>query len=182
MPLLLLLLPACSAADGKWPSLARRPGELSTTQTAPAASASAPVAGPASEAAVAADAAPAGPAVVAAARLSEIQRDVAEADARWRRQNEATQRAVAAARGTAQSSEAWAGAQLELSRLEKAGAALRELRERLDSVSGELAVASAAGANVAEPLGTAGRLIERVESLRAEQGQAFEAAQRQLQR
>ena len=171
LPLLMLFLPACASADGKWPSLARRPGELAAAPVV-----SAPAADPAAPPVTS------GPATVAAARLTQVERDVVEAETRWKRQNATAQAAAAAARGAAASSEPWAKAQLELSRLEKAGAALADLRARLDSITGELAVASSGGATVAAPLGAAGRLIERVEALRADHARSFAAAQAQLQR
>lgn len=167
--LLFLLLAGCAGADSSWPSLARRPGER------PVAAAPAPVAAPV-------PAAPAGPATVAAARIAEAERDLATIEARWREQAAKTRTAVAAARGASASSEGWANGQLELSRLEKVGAQASDLRGTLDAISGDLATAAAGGSDVGGSLAAVGRLIDRVEALRAEHVRAFEDAQRSLQR
>lgn len=175
--LLLLCLTGCASANSNWPSLAQRPGERAT------AAATAPAPAPAVPAAPVPTAAPpAGPAIVAAARIAEAERDIATTETRWREQAATTRAAVAAARGTSASSDAWAKGQLELSRLEKAGAQATDLRDGLDAIAGDLATAAAHGGDVAGSLAAVGRLIDRIEKLRAEHGQAFDAAQRGLQR
>jgi len=175
---LLLLLPSCAAADGEWPSLARRPGEVA------AAAAPAPAA-PAAEAPVdagAGTAADTGAAAVAAGRIAEAARDFEQVAARWERQRGETQTAVAAARGAAASSPAWARAQLELTRLERLGADLADLRDRLDAVAGDLALATSRGGDVRAVLGDAGALIGRIETARADHQHVFDEAQRALSR
>lgn len=154
----LALLSGCAGAmpEGRWPSLARRPGEM--VQTAAAA---APVEPPA--ATVAAVSAAAGP------QLATIERDLAALDKRWRAQAVTTRGAVAAARGAAAESERWSDAQVELSRLEQIGAQLGDMRSRLDGVAGDLAASDGS----AESLRRVGALITRLEGLRAEHRTAF---------
>lgn len=178
VPLLPLLLAGCAAtADGEWPSLARRPGEIETGGRAE------PVAEP-----VAATPAPAAPAaddaavVTAAARIADIAREFAEVQERWGRQRGATDAALAAARSAAANTPAWSKAQLELTRLERLGATMGELGDRANAIAGDLAQASAAGSSVKPALDSAGALISRIETGRAEHLTAFEAAQRALTR
>jgi uncharacterized protein (UPF0335 family) len=101
---------------------------------------------------------------------------------RWQKQREATRGAVAAAGNAAASSQPWARAQLELTRLERLGAELSDLRDRLNAVAGELAVASAQGSDVKTVLDRAGALISRVDTARTEHQRVFAEAQRGISR
>lgn len=175
LPLLLLAATGCAAtADGQWPSLARRPGEIeSGTRAAEPAQASTSPPAPAGDPA---------PVAVAAGRTADAAREFGEVDARWQRQRAATEAAVTAARGAAPSSAAWAKAQLELTRLERIGAEIGELRDRTDAIAGDLAQAATQGSDVAAALQATGALILRIENARVAHLQAFEAAQRGLAR
>ncbi len=176
IPLLPLILAGCAAtADGEWPSLARRPGEIETGGRAEPVAEAAPAAAPA-------PAADDATVVTAAARIADIARELAEVEGRWARQRGATDTALAAARGAAPSTAAWSKAQLELSRLERLGATMGELGERTNAIAGDLAQASAAGSVVKPALDSAGALLGRIEAARAEHLTAFEAAQRTLTR
>lgn len=172
-PLMLLMLAGCAAAaDGEWPSLARRPGEIENGAAA--------VTVPAPEPAL-----PAGDAsatAVAAGRTADIAREFGDAEARWQRQRGVTETAVAAARGVAPSDPAWAKGQLELTRLERIGAEITELRDRADAVAGDLAQAAATGSDVRAGLEGVGALIARIETARTAHLQMFETAQRSLAR
>lgn len=174
---ILLMLPACAAtAEGEWPSLARRPGEAESGS--PAAEAPPPVTDPGATGPAGAMISPA----VAVGRIDEAARNLEQISARWQRQSTETQTAVAAAQGTAVGSQPWSRAQLELTRLERIGAELADLRDQLDAVAGELAVASTQGGDVKSALDRAGALIARVEQARAEHLRVFETAQRALAR
>lgn len=177
--LLLLTTAGCAAtADGEWPSLARRPGEIeSGTRAAPPLQAAAPETtvpeAPAGDAA---------PVAVAAGRTAAAAREFDEVEARWQSQRGATEAAVSAARGAAPSSQAWSKAQLELTRLERIGAEIAELRDRTDTIAGDLAQAAAQGSDVQAALAATGTLIARIEAGRAAHLQVFENAQRSLTR
>ncbi len=153
---LTLLLTAC-AAGGDWPSLARRPGESAPLPEA------APATAPAAPADVSSTSAP-----VVSGRLAEATRDFAAIEKRWEQQNSATGAAVAAAKGSAEGSVPATKAQLELSRFERVGAQIGDLRVRLDSIGGDLAVSAASGSNAAGELRELGALIGKVEALRAQ--------------
>lgn len=169
---LLLFLPACAAtAEGEWPSLARRPGETQSAATVMAAAA--PTTVPAADA---------GAVTVAASRVATIARDFDNLMTNWRRQRGDTEAAVTAARGAAASSAPWARAQLELTRLERLGSEMADLRTQADTVAGDLAVAGSSGAEVKPALDRAGQLIARIEAARAEHGRVFEAAQKAVAR
>jgi hypothetical protein len=146
------LLTGCAAADGEWPSLARRPAEavLAPKPDAPppARTASVPV-----------------PAAIAA-RIDAAGREAGEIAERLKAQIAA----VAASPGGKTGSPGWAGLQLQISRLEKIGNQLTEARRMADAIAGDLA---AAGADAA----AAGAIIARIESLRVEYQAAFDAAQ-----
>lgn len=179
VPLLPLLLAGCAAtADGEWPSLARRPGEIETGGRAEPVAEAAPVATAAPAPTAADDAA----VVTAAARIADIAREFAEVQERWSRQRAGTDAALAAARSAAANTPAWSKAQLELTRLERLGATMAELGDRANAIAGDLAQASAAGSNATPALASAGALISRIETGRAEHLAAFEAAQRALTR
>lgn len=174
--LLCLMLAACAASEGPWPSLARRPGEVGTTSAQPAepASASAPASPPVASAT--------GDIAAADARLAQTAVDLEMTTARWQQQRGETERAVAQARGTAHSGPAWARGQLELSRLDKLGAQFSDLRARLDAVAGDLAVMAAGGMDVSASLRRTGELVARVSALQADHDRAFAAANADLQR
>ena len=172
---LLLATAGCAAtAQGEWPSLARRPGEIeSGARAAPAAEPPAETSAPAGDPA---------PDAVAAGRTADAAREFDEVRARWERQRTATEAAVAAARGTTPSSQAWAKAQLELTRLERIGAEMSDLRDRADAIAGDLAQAATQGTDVRAALEAVGALIGRIETARAAHLQLFEASQRSLAR
>lgn len=192
----LVLLPAC-ATKGDWPTLAQRPGEesgaksldLPPPDTAGAEQASGvevALREPAAGSGASADAAGSPPspaagaaAIVAAAKLSELRSDIESVDERWKRQKAAVDTASAKVGGRTEGS-AWADAQLELSRLDRIGEQISDLRVRLDRVAGDLALASAQGQTVAPALAAAGRAIERVEALRTRHADAFAATSRSL--
>lgn len=159
-----LLLTACAGAGGNWPSLARRPAEKI------AAGLSAPeVEGMSADAATAA---PSSTATIAVARISDADRDLAAIEARWKRQRAATEAAVVTARNAARDSDAWSGAQLELSRFGKIGAQAADARERLNAIAGDLASAAASGTEVSASLTATGRLIARADALLADHAKA----------
>jgi hypothetical protein len=174
-PLILLAAAGCAAtADGQWPSLARRPGEVeSGARAVPPEPAAAETPAPAGDAA---------PVAVAAGRTAAAAREFDEVEARWRQQREATDAAVAAAKGAAPNSAAWSKAQLELTRLERIGAEITELRDRLDAIAGDLAQAATQNSDVGAALQATGAVIGRVEAARAAHLQLFETAQRALAR
>ncbi len=162
LPLILLVaaVAGCAGKDGTWPSLARRPIE----GPRPGAAAVTPP-----------PAAPGVPAPVVpvaigdvSARLSTIDRDAANLGTRIGEQRATAADAAAAAKGTKPDGEAWAKAQLELTRLERLGNQLPDLRAKLDAIAGELAAAAATGTDVAEPLPATGAVIGRVAALQAE--------------
>lgn len=153
-----LLLSACAGAGNNWPSLARRPAEKI------AAGLSAPADAP-SAASEAATAPPSSVVTVAAARISDSDKDLTGIETRWKRQETATQVAVATAKSAARDSDAWSAAQLELSRFGKIGAQASDARERLNAIAGDLAVAAANGSDVASSLAATGKLIARADAL-----------------
>lgn len=170
---LVLTLSACAAADGEWPSLAKRPGELAP-QAAVALSGAG--AAPASGGEATAAAAP----VVVSARLAEATADVERAAQRLAEAQRNADSAAAAAAGASAGSEAAAKAQLELSRLERAGAQIIDLRDRLDALAGDAALAASGGANVSGDVAALGRLIARADALRADFDRGFAAARERL--
>lgn len=180
LPLLLLAVTGCAAtADGEWPSLARRPGEI---EAGTRAAAETP---PEAATPVTAAPAPAGDnaaVVTAAARIADIAREFTELEGRWARQRTATDTALTAAKSAAPSTPAWSRAQLELTRLERLGATMAELGDRANGIAGDLAQAAAAGSEVKAALDSAGVLIGRIEAARADHLTVFEAAQRTLNR
>ena len=106
------------------------------------------------------------------ARLSSVERDVSAFAARLAPQLAATAKAATAGRGAAQDSDAGSTAQLEISRLDRLGGQAGDLRDRLNSLAGDLARRGAPGTAFAR----IGAAIERVEALRAEQAKAYAAA------
>ena len=163
----LIALPACAQSKGNWPSLAPRAIESATPGSAPAATS---VSGP--DAAV----------IDANARLTVIGRELDTLTTRWNLQAKATNAAVAAARGSAPSSEVWSTAQLELTRLNQIGNQIEDMRSRLDRVAGDLAVAASAGADARAAIAATGAQIARVQTLAAQHVAAFNAADAALPR
>lgn len=176
-------LAACASMEGDWPSL-KTPAErqagtcdnaqlaLADLQTAPkpvasgltpdAATPGAATAGPATPGAAAA------PNVAAVAtRLAEEQRDFDTALASWTKQRTATESAASAARNAAPASEAWATAQLELTRLNQSAARFDQIRDAVSRVTGDLALLAANGADVSATLVEAGQLLRRIDEAAA---------------
>ncbi|MGI4880412.1 MAG: hypothetical protein ACRYG4_23340, partial [Janthinobacterium lividum] len=79
-------------------------------------------------------------------------------------------------KGSKADSEQWAKAQLELTRLERLGSQLGDLREKLDAIAGKLAAAAGDGADVTMPLKATGGVIGRVDVLQAEFDAGYAAA------
>ena len=164
-------LSACANMDGDWPSLKtpaeQRAGTCDNLQVAMAdprsvaalqqAGGAQPPQAPQGAAAPAVDAA------AVAARLAEEIRDFQAAQTTWSSQRTATEAAVNAARTAAPASEAWATAQLELTRLNQAAARFDQIRERVALLTGDLARLAAGGADVSAPLAEAGRLLARID-------------------
>ncbi len=163
--LLLLLVAGCAGKDGTWPSLARRPIE------GPRPGAVAAVAAPPVQA-------PVVPAAIGdvPAQLATIDRDAANLDTRITEQRAATAASAAAARGTRPDSEARAKAQLDLTRLERLGSQLGDLRGRLDGIAGKLAATAEGGTDVVAPLKSTGASIIRLDAQIAEFDAAYSAA------
>ena len=154
---LALLIPIAACAAGTdWPSLARRPGE------------SAPLPAAALEPAPTAGASASTVSSVVASRIAEAARDLMAVRKRWDGQQAATAIAVGAARGAVDSSEVAIKAQLEISRFERVGAQIGDLRARLDAISGDLALGAAEGRDSRDTLRELGVLIAKVEALRTE--------------
>lgn len=172
-PLLLATLANCAAGAvtprSGWPSLSKRAVERPVVTDASVAAAAVPVARPAGDVPVAAGAdvtAAPGSAVRsgAAARLALAARDIDGLEERWRAQQAAAQRAIAAAQARP-GGDATATAQLEAGRLDKLSGQLIDERAQLESITGDLARAAAAGTDVDQPLRAAGMLLERIARL-----------------
>ena len=164
---LVFLATGCAGNGGSWPSLARRPIEgMRVPPTAKAVSApvtpmTLPTAAPVP--------APLPPALGdVPAQLATIDRDAAHLGTRIGDQRGAAADAATAAKGSKADSEAWAKAQLELTRLERLGNQVGDLRGRLDAIAGELAAAAAGGSDVAVPLKATGTVIGRIDAIQAE--------------
>jgi hypothetical protein len=168
--LLAFVIAGCAGKDGTWPSLARRP----TEGPRPALVAVAPVAAPP---VVAAPPAVLPPAIGdVTAQLATIDRDAANLGTRIGEQRAATTDAARTAKGTKADSEQSAKAQLELTRLERLGNQLGDLRGKLDGIAGKIAAAAGGGADVAAPLKATGAVIGRVDALQAEYDASYAAA------
>lgn len=171
-------LAACASMEGDWPSL-KTPAErqagtcdnaqlaLADVQTAPkpVASSTTPGAAPSGTATAGAAAAPNVAAV--ATRLAEEQRDFDTALASWTKQRTAAESAASAARNAAPASEAWATAQLELTRLNQSAARFDQIRDAVNRVTGDLALLAANGADVSATLVEAGQLLRRIDEAAA---------------
>jgi hypothetical protein len=159
--LLALIVTGCAGKDGTWPSLARRPIEGPRPLAVAAAPAAAATATPAPPAALP-------PAIGdVSAQLATIDRDAGNLGTRIGEQRTAVADAARTAKGLKADSEQWAKAQLELTRLERLGSQLGDLREKLDAIAGKLAAAAGGGADVTAPLKATGVVIGRVDALQA---------------
>lgn len=166
-------LAACASMEGDWPSL-KTPAErqagtcdnaqlaLADLQTAPK-----PVASGLTPDAATAGAAAAPDVAAVATRLAEEQRDFDTALASWTKQRTATESAASAARNAAPASEAWATAQLELTRLNQSAARFDQIRDAVSRVTGDLALLAANGADVSATLVEAGQLLRRIDEAAA---------------
>lgn len=142
--------------DAVWPSLAKRPAE---------SAASGRMLNPATAGAGAGPALP-GDAV---ARLATATRDVDQLEQRWRTQL-AKQQITAAGHQhamveAAAEAEAEAAAQLEAGRRDKLAGQVADARTQIEAITGDLAIAAAAGIDVNGPLRTAGTLLSRCAKL-----------------
>ena len=174
-------LAACASMEGDWPSLKtpaeRQAGTCNDTQLAMAEPQPAPqpapqtepkpVAGTAAPDSVASGAAAAPNVAAVATRLAEEKRDFDSALASWTRQRAATESAANAARNAAPASEAWATAQLELTRLNQSAARFEQIRDAVNRVTGDLALQAANGADVSATLIEAGQLLRRIDDATA---------------
>ena len=160
-----LVLAGCAAASDGWPSLARRPIEgvaatatatTAATVTATTVAASVPVSAATDLAGVDID-----------SRLTTIERDLDGLDARLAAQSKLVAGAATAAAGARPDSAAGSQAELETSRLGKLDGQVDEVRARLETIAGELAVGAAAGVDVGARLRRTGALIARTSTLAA---------------
>jgi len=167
---LVFLATGCAGNGGSWPSLARRPIEgMRVPPTAKAVSAPVTPVTPVTLPTAATVPAPLPPALGdVPAQLATIDRDAAHLGTRIGDQRGAAADAATAAKGSKADSEAWAKAQLELTRLERLGNQVGDLRGRLDAIAGELAAAAAGGSDVAVPLKATGAVIGRIDAIQAE--------------
>ena len=162
-----LVLAGCAAASDGWPSLARRPIEgvaatatattaATVTTTTTTVAASVPVSAATDLAGVDID-----------SRLTTIERDLDGLDARLAAQAKLVAGAATAAAGARPDSAAGSQAELETSRLGKLDGQVDEVRARLETIAGELAVGAAAGVDVGARLRRTGALIARTSTLAA---------------
>lgn len=179
-PLILLAAPvaglaACAGTPGDWPSLNLRPEERQALAMADAPQDQPDASQPAPSAAQSA-------VLDARTRLATVTRDLDTATQRWTEQEAATRAGVAAAKGARPNSDAWSKAQLELSRLEQIGNQLAALRDRINAIAGDLALAANNGGNVDAALAQTGALLSRLVKLQSQHAQAFAAANAALPR
>ena len=167
LPIGCLVLAGCAAASDGWPSLARRPIEgvaatatattaATVTTTTTTVAASVPVSAATDLAGVDID-----------SRLTTIERDLDGLDARLAAQAKLVAGAATAAAGARPDSAAGSQAELETSRLGKLDGQVDEVRARLETIAGELAVGAAAGVDVGARLRRTGALIARTSTLAA---------------
>lgn len=135
-----------------WPSLARRPAESMNSEGARDKATTVAVSKPL-------------PFQDGAARLAVAARDVEQLEQRWRTQLLATQRSTVAERSQPVA-EVEAAAQLEAGRLDKLAGQVADARSQIESITGDLAMAAAAGVDVSGPLRTAGALLNRCAKLK----------------
>ena len=145
-----LLLGACADRGGEWPSLARVPGSPDVP-CGPAAESAVPAARPC----VAAP--PAAAASAPAPDLPALEARLAAARSAWADQLKAAEAAVSAATRADTGESAWAAAELQLSRLERAAVPFGEVAEAAGSESGA-ALRAAAEADRARHLEAFARL------------------------
>ena len=169
-----LPLAACANKGGEWPSLKtpaeRQAGTCNDTQVVkadlPFAETGAPPAptgqNMAGQNKAGQNSAEPGVAAVTA-RLADEQRAFSMALESWNKQRGVTEAAVAAAKNAAPASEAWATAELELSRFNQTAARFDEIRDAVNGMTGDLALLAANGANVSASLTQAGQLLRRID-------------------
>lgn len=170
-------LAACANMQGDWPSLKtpaeRQAGTCNDTQIAMAELQAAPQTAPspvtdsASPGTVTSSTAAAPNVAAVSTRLAEEKRDFDSALASWTKQRAATESAANAARTAAPASEAWATAQLELTRLNQSAARFDQIRDAVNRVTGDLALLAANGADVSATLVEAGQLLRRIDEAAA---------------
>lgn len=171
-------LAACANMDGDWPSLktpAERQAGTCNDQVAMAEpqSVAALTQGTGAQAALPAGAQSAGATAAApnvaavATRLAEEQRDFDSALESWNKQRAATEAAASTARRAAPASEAWATAELELTRFNQSAARFEQIRDAVTRVTGDLAVLAASGVDVSATLREAGQLLRRIDEATA---------------
>ena len=160
-----LVLAGCAAASDGWPSLARRPieGVAATATATTAATVTATTVAASVPVSVATDLA----GVDIDSRLTTIERDLDGLDARLAAQAKLVAGAATAAAGARPDSAAGSQAELETSRLGKLDGQVDEVRARLETIAGELAVGAAAGVDVGARLRRTGALIARTSTLAA---------------
>ncbi|WP_170151816.1 hypothetical protein [Sphingosinicella microcystinivorans] len=144
-----LMLAACADRGGEWPSLARVPGSPT------------PPCGPAAESApTGARPCVAAPPVVSAATpdLPALEARLVAARGAWADTMKAAESAVAAAARAEAGESAWAAAELQLSRLERAAVPFAEVAEALAGSESGAALRAAAEADRARHLETFARL------------------------
>lgn len=170
-------LAACANMKGEWPSLKtpaeRQAGTCDNLEVAMAdrqslAALTAQGTGAQGVPQPSATGTVAGPTLAAVAtRLAEEQRDFDTALQGWTRQRAATESAVNAASNAAPASEAWATAELELTRFNQSAARFDEIRDAVNRVTGDLALLAASGTNVSATLAEAGQLLRRIDDAAA---------------
>lgn len=102
-----------------------------------------------------------------ATRLAEEQRDFNAAQESWNKQRTAAEAAANAARNAAPASEAWATAEMELTRFNQSAARFEQIRDAVTRVTGDLAVLAASGVDVSATLREAGQLLRRIDEATA---------------
>lgn len=153
-----LMLGACGDRGGEWPSLARVPGSPNVP-CGPAAE-SPPASQPAGPrpCVAAPPAAEAPPAPAPAPDLPALESRLAAARGAWAEALKAAETAVAAAARADAGESAWAAAELQLSRLERAAVPFGEIAEALGGSESGAALRAAAEAEKARHLEAFARL------------------------
>ena len=161
----LLTLAACARAEGDWPSLltpaeqaraaqggaTAAPAEAANTRLTPVAS---PMQGPAEDTGALTD-----------VQLAQLRRDFAAAQARWGRQDDLLQAAMAQA-GTSGAPD-WSAAQITLSRLNDVATVFDRLESQTNALAGEVARSAAGGVPAGSLLSDIGRLLRRIDAAQA---------------
>lgn len=166
-PLACLLVVACAASDGIWPTLARRPGEVTPMVPRPASGAERPTNVVAPDTPQMAETPRPVPVAIddVTAQLNTLARDLDDVAARLKQQQGALETATVRARNAAPDSDARGTVEVETTRLERIGGQVADLRDRLDAIAGTLADAAASGTDVTGQIKTAGGLIARTRGL-----------------